>query len=285
MCAQFLRLVVSSHSPPPSPDSCSPPSGPPQFPSPMLCSLHVPLLRPPTHPHTHPHARTHAPLHPPLQHLPHISSSNPGKKLDFVANPAVAQEFRGQLLPYQVPTCGGGGGQFRERGGGGQLSAHGTVEGDLCGGVSCQHKVVDSTSLCTTAPHTRRPPPPPRVCLSAAWLAVCPPPPPQGVFGCDVVSGVPWPHTLFRLPLRSPGQAAGSSISKQAYSGEQVARLLLQMQSECRLIMLFLKSLTRVEVRRAMPGGGGGRIRACGFRVFYYQPAKGFRGLERSVVW
>ena len=36
-----------------------------------------------------------------MQHIPNVSSSNPGKKIDFVAHPEAVLQFRDQLTPYQ----------------------------------------------------------------------------------------------------------------------------------------------------------------------------------------
>lgn len=41
----------------------------------------------------------------------------------------------------------------------------------------------------------------------------------EGAFGCSLAGGRAWPATLFRLPLRTPEQAATSTISKQASGG------------------------------------------------------------------
>lgn len=38
---------------------------------------------------------------PHCKHIPNISSSNPGKKIDLISHPEAVQQFRDQLTPYQ----------------------------------------------------------------------------------------------------------------------------------------------------------------------------------------
>ena len=40
-----------------------------------------------------------------LQYLPNVSSTNPGKKINFVAHPEVAASAPDTFLPYQVLGC------------------------------------------------------------------------------------------------------------------------------------------------------------------------------------
>ncbi|KAL6760935.1 hypothetical protein V8C86DRAFT_987674 [Haematococcus lacustris] len=70
----------------------------------------------------------------------------------------------------------------------------------------------------------------------------------QGAFGCDVLSGRPWPGTLFRFPLRTAVLAANSNISKQVYDAAKVQGLLRALMHEAPSIMLFLKNIAAIEV-------------------------------------
>jgi hypothetical protein len=71
----------------------------------------------------------------------------------------------------------------------------------------------------------------------------------QGAFGADLTGGQgSWNGTLFRLPLRTPEQAAESSISRQSYDSDKVARMLDALRSEAPLVLLFLKSVRRIDV-------------------------------------
>ena len=86
----------------------------------------------------------------------------------------------------------------------------------------------------------------------------------EGVFGARVGGGVggdgdggadaaqqppppPFAGTLFRLPLRTPAQAAESGLSRQAYDAERVAALLAALGAEAPLALLFLKSVRRLD--------------------------------------
>ncbi|KAK9808692.1 hypothetical protein WJX72_002029 [[Myrmecia] bisecta] len=109
---------------------------------------------------------------PHCDYLPAVSATNPGKKIDFVANP-VLEAYPDQFAPF----C---------------------------------------------------------------------------AFGCDMRQ--PFPATLFRFPLRTSELAAHSRISKQAYDTHKVQALLASLQHEAMDIMLFLKTVQRLEIHEWRPG-------------------------------
>ena len=53
-----------------------------------------------------------------------------------------------------------------------------------------------------------------------------------------------YPHTIFRLPLRTEP----SKLSKNIYSVEKLKRLLDALKQEAKYLLLFLKSVTKIEV-------------------------------------
>jgi hypothetical protein len=67
------------------------------------------------------------------------------------------------------------------------------------------------------------------------------------------IDGLKWNKTfngtLFRLPLRTPEQAATSLLSKRALSVQDAAALLDALQLEASAMLLFLKSVTKIEIR------------------------------------
>ncbi|XP_028766970.1 sacsin [Neltuma alba] len=69
---------------------------------------------------------------------------------------------------------------------------------------------------------------------------------PYCAFGCDMES--PFAGTLFRFPLRSVDQAAGSKLSRQAYSPDDVSSMFHQLFEEGVLTLLFLKSVLCIEM-------------------------------------
>lgn len=69
----------------------------------------------------------------------------------------------------------------------------------------------------------------------------------QGAFGANLAKGRPYNGTLFRLPLRTAEQAAESSISRQAYNPDKVASMLEALRVEAPLVLLFLKSVRRLD--------------------------------------
>lgn len=69
---------------------------------------------------------------------------------------------------------------------------------------------------------------------------------PYYAFGCDMSK--PFDGTLFRFPLRSADQAAISKLSRQAYSEEDISYMFSQLYKEAVFSLLFLKSITSVEM-------------------------------------
>lgn len=59
----------------------------------------------------------------------------------------------------------------------------------------------------------------------------------------------PFKGTLFRLPLRTAAQAKTSLLSKRALSVEDAAKLLKALQVEASAMLLFLKSVIKIEIR------------------------------------
>jgi hypothetical protein len=70
----------------------------------------------------------------------------------------------------------------------------------------------------------------------------------SGAFGADLSRAAPYEGTLFRLPLRTAEQAAESSISRQVYDPRKVAAMLEALRAEAHLVLLFLKSVRRIDV-------------------------------------
>ena len=54
--------------------------------------------------------------------------------------------------------------------------------------------------------------------------------------------------TLFRFPLRTPAQAAASRISHKGHAPQEAAQLLRDFADEASAMLLFLKTVERVEV-------------------------------------
>ncbi|XP_020275406.1 sacsin [Asparagus officinalis] len=69
---------------------------------------------------------------------------------------------------------------------------------------------------------------------------------PYCAFGCDMSK--PFHGTLFRFPLRSADQAAGSKLSRQAYSTDDISYMFSQLYKEAIFSLLFLKSIISVEM-------------------------------------
>ncbi|KAL4347431.1 hypothetical protein GQ457_17G023690 [Hibiscus cannabinus] len=69
---------------------------------------------------------------------------------------------------------------------------------------------------------------------------------PYCVFGCDMKN--PFAGTLFRFPLRNSVQAAGSKLSRQAYSEDDIASMFSQLFEEGVFSLLFLKSVSCIEM-------------------------------------
>jgi len=69
---------------------------------------------------------------------------------------------------------------------------------------------------------------------------------PYCAFGCDMTK--PFHGTLFRFPLRSADQAAVSKLSRQAYSEDDISYMFSQLYKEAVFSLLFLKSITSVEM-------------------------------------
>lgn len=69
---------------------------------------------------------------------------------------------------------------------------------------------------------------------------------PYCAFGCDMES--PFAGTLFRFPLRNVDQAAGSKLSRQAYSADDISSMFVQLFEEGVLTLLFLKSVLCIEM-------------------------------------
>lgn len=81
-----------------------------------------------------------------------------------------------------------------------------------------------------------------------------------GAFGADLRGGAAYAGTLFRLPLRTAGQAAESGISRQAYSPDKVASMLAALRDEAPLVLLFLKHVRRVEAYDWADGAAAPRL-------------------------
>jgi hypothetical protein len=60
----------------------------------------------------------------------------------------------------------------------------------------------------------------------------------------------PYNGTLFRLPLRTTHQAATSLLSKRAMGSDDVESLLRSLSVEASAMLLFLKSVERIEIQR-----------------------------------
>lgn len=69
---------------------------------------------------------------------------------------------------------------------------------------------------------------------------------PYCAFGCDMTS--PFAGTLFRFPLRNADQASRSKLSRQAYLGDDISSMFMQLYEEGVFTLLFLKSVLRVEM-------------------------------------
>lgn len=74
------------------------------------------------------------------------------------------------------------------------------------------------------------------------------------------IDGLKWNKsfngTLFRLPLRTPEQAQTSLLSKRALSVQDAAALLDALKLEASAMLLFLKSVTKIEIREWKDGPG-----------------------------
>lgn len=69
---------------------------------------------------------------------------------------------------------------------------------------------------------------------------------PLQAFGCDMASH--FNATLFRFPLRTPGQASVSRLSRQSHGVESIRRLLEAFAVESPGMLLFLKNVERMRV-------------------------------------
>lgn len=69
---------------------------------------------------------------------------------------------------------------------------------------------------------------------------------PYRAFGCDMKT--PFAGTLFRFPLRTAEQAAVSKLSRQAYAEEDISSMFSQLFEEGVLALLFLKSVSCIEM-------------------------------------
>ena len=69
---------------------------------------------------------------------------------------------------------------------------------------------------------------------------------PYCAFGCDMKS--PFAGTLFRFPLRNADQAAGSKLSRQAYTEDDIFSMFHQLYEEGVFTLLFLKSVLCIEM-------------------------------------
>lgn len=69
---------------------------------------------------------------------------------------------------------------------------------------------------------------------------------PYCAFGCDMKTT--FAGTLFRFPLRNAGQAAVSKLSRQAYVEDDILSMFSQLYEEGVLTMLFLKSVSCIEM-------------------------------------
>ncbi|KAJ1416347.1 hypothetical protein B484DRAFT_434549, partial [Ochromonadaceae sp. CCMP2298] len=77
----------------------------------------------------------------------------------------------------------------------------------------------------------------------------------------------PFKGTLFRLPLRTPEQAQSSKLSKRALSVQEAATLLQALQAEASAMLLFLKSVTKIEIREWREGAGERSLFSCSAAV------------------
>jgi hypothetical protein len=59
----------------------------------------------------------------------------------------------------------------------------------------------------------------------------------------------PYNGTLFRLPLRTSSQASTSLLSKRTISPDDAEALLISLQNEASAMLLFLKSIERIEIK------------------------------------
>lgn len=65
-------------------------------------------------------------------------------------------------------------------------------------------------------------------------------------FGCNMEA--PFNGTLFRFALRTQAMSDKSEVSKQVYSIDRIQKLLQDLQQQAHLMLLFLKSVERIEV-------------------------------------
>ena len=66
----------------------------------------------------------------------------------------------------------------------------------------------------------------------------------DGIFGCNVLKGQPYEHTLFRLPFRKNE----SKLSDQTFEKDGISQLQQILQQELENLILFLQSITCIEV-------------------------------------
>ncbi|GAX84471.1 hypothetical protein CEUSTIGMA_g11891.t1 [Chlamydomonas eustigma] len=154
--------------------------------------------------------------------IPNISSSNPGKKIDLVSHADAAMQFRDQLAPYQGAF---GCNPLRLRLSSPSASQHSSSSGTS----SSSAGGVGSSSS--------------RFSAGVAQSTVA-------SLGDSSMQGraTAWPATLFRFPLRTEAQAQVSTISKQSYDLAKAEHLLRSFKGEAQLMMLFLKSITSIQV-------------------------------------
>lgn len=73
------------------------------------------------------------------------------------------------------------------------------------------------------------------------------------VFGCDCSAR--FDGTVFRLPLRTPDQAASSRISSRAHTPLEIRALLQEFAREAAQVLLFLKHVESIAIMEWLPGG------------------------------
>lgn len=71
-------------------------------------------------------------------------------------------------------------------------------------------------------------------------------------FGCDMQH--PFDGTLFRFALRTEAMAKQSGISTQTYASSRLRELLMDLQGEAHMLLLFLKTVEQLRVWEWLPG-------------------------------
>jgi hypothetical protein len=88
---------------------------------------------------------------------------------------------------------------------------------------------------------------------------------PYEYFGCDFENS--FDGTLFRFPLRNPSLARRSEISKRSYSIQDVNHLLDNLTAHLANHLIFLRSVTTIEIYRCREGGNPSLIQRATSRV------------------